>query len=298
MTDLPYIVDAHHHLWDLGHCHYPWLMEKGVKRFFGDPAPIQKNYLTVDYKADIGALPVQKSVHIQVGVAPDDSLKETAWVNDQGEKDGLANAIVAFCNLTQPNIEAQLDQHRRFSRLRGIRQIVGRSAEEDAKLGTNALLSDPRFLNSLNLLAQHNLSFDLQLTPPLMHAAAQLFEKVPNLPVALCHAGSPSDFSPLGLQDWEDGLLALSKLPSLICKLSGFGMFQPQWTKDSIRPLILKAIDIFGPSRIAFGSNFPVDKLAADYGRVMTAYLDITEDFSASERRAMFIDTAERFYRI
>ncbi|MEC7475842.1 MAG: amidohydrolase, partial [Pseudomonadota bacterium] len=38
------MIDAHHHLWDLSACHYPWLMEKGVKRFFGDPAPIQKNY--------------------------------------------------------------------------------------------------------------------------------------------------------------------------------------------------------------------------------------------------------------
>lgn len=298
MRDLGTIVDAHHHLWDLTHCHYPWLMEKGVKRFFGDPTPIQKNYLAEDFQADFGTLPVVKSVHIQVGVDLEDSVKETAWVQAQGDASGLANAIVAFCDLTQIDFEAQLDAHCAYENLRGVRQIVGRSAEEDAKLGTNALLSDQRFLAGLHRLAELGLSFDLQLTPPLMQAAAVLFSKVPKLKVALCHAGSPSDFSEDGMKMWAEGLNAFAALPNTICKLSGFGMFQPNWTQDSIRPLIVKAIEIFGPDRIAFASNFPVDKLAAGYGKVMGAYLDLTADFSPSERRAMFAETAERFYRI
>ena len=39
------MIDAHHHLWDLEAVSYPWLMANGVKRFFGDPTPIQRNYL-------------------------------------------------------------------------------------------------------------------------------------------------------------------------------------------------------------------------------------------------------------
>ena len=39
------MIDAHHHLWDLNAVNYPWLMEKGKRRFFGDPTPIQRNYL-------------------------------------------------------------------------------------------------------------------------------------------------------------------------------------------------------------------------------------------------------------
>ena len=42
-------IDAHHHLWDLEACDYPWLMAKGEQRFFGDPSPIQKNYLVSDF---------------------------------------------------------------------------------------------------------------------------------------------------------------------------------------------------------------------------------------------------------
>lgn len=295
---LPYIVDAHHHLWDLGHCHYPWLMAKGVRRFFGDPAPIQKNYLAPDFKAEFGPLPVTKSVHIQVGVDEADAVKETAWVQAQGETHDIAQAIIAFCDITAPEAEDTLDQHSAYAHLRGVRQIVGRSAQEDAKLGTNALLASPAFKAGLAALARRGLVFDLQLTPPLLKSAAQVFVGVPDLKVALCHAGSPSDVSPDGLAQWKAGLAQFARVPQAICKISGFGMFQPQWTVSDIRPLFLTVIDIFGPQRVAFGSNFPVDKLAADYQRVMGAYLEITDSFSCDERTAMFAGTAEGFYGI
>ena len=292
------IVDAHHHLWDLSHCHYPWLMEKGVRRFFGDPAPIQKNYLAEDFRADIGDLPVVKSVHIQVGVTPEDAVKETAWLQATGEAHGFPHAIVAFTDLTAPDLEDQLDTHARHDRLRGVRQIVGRSAEEDRRTGTRGLLSDPAFLDGLRTLAARDLSFDLQLTPPLMQAMADLLEQVPDLKVALCHAGSPSDFSHEGLAEWHAGLARLACLPNLICKLSGFGMFQPNWSAETLRPLVLDAIGAFGPDRIAVGSNFPVDKLASRYDEVFAAFTTIMAEFTAEAREAMFAGCAERFYRI
>lgn len=292
------IVDAHHHLWDLSNCHYPWLMEKGVKRFFGDPTPIQKDYLVSDFQADIGALPVENSVHIQVGVVPEDAVRETAWLQATGAAHGLPSAIVAFTDLTAPDLDAQLDAHGQHDRLRGIRQIVGRSAEEDRRTGTQGLLADPAFLRGLRALADRDLSFDLQLTPPLMQAAAYLLEQVPELKVALCHAGSPNDFSKAGLAAWRAGLERLARLPNLICKLSGFGMFQPGWTTDTIRPLVLTAIEIFGPGRIAFGSNFPVDGLYASYTDVWGGYAEICAGFDPDERRHMFAETAGRFYRL
>ena len=292
------IIDAHHHLWDLSEMRHTWLAEKDVVRFFGDPAPIQKNYHVPDFKADIGDLPVVASVHIQCGVALDDSVKETEWVQAQSGAHGLANAIVAFCDLTKDDAQADLDAHQHFGNLRGVRQIVGRSAEEDAKLGTNALLEDKAFKHRLKTLVDQKLSFDLQLTPPLMKSAARLFKSVENVPLALCHAGSPGDFSKAGMKEWLGGLKDFAEHGNMICKLSGFGMFEHDWTLASIRGKVLRAIDIFGPQRIAFGSNFPVDKLHASYADTMGAYLTLTEDFSPGERDAMFHDTAAQFYRI
>lgn len=292
------IIDAHHHLWDLSHCHYPWLMEHGVKRFFGDPAPIQKDYLAADFTTDHGELPIVKSVHVQVGAREEDALKETLWLQDVADEHGFPNAIIAFCDLTNADLEAQLDAHSQASDFRGVRQIVGRSAEEDAKTGTSALLAHPAFAGGLRQLAHRNLSFDLQLTPPLMADAADRFCAVPETPVALCHCGSLSDFSKDGLSFWKAGLKRMAEHENILCKISGFGMFDHDWNSESIRDHVLMTIDIFGTDRVAFGSNFPVDKLYASYDQIIGAYLTITENFSNAERDAMFHDNAAGFYRI
>ncbi|MEM6899981.1 MAG: amidohydrolase family protein [Pseudomonadota bacterium] len=293
-----YIVDAHHHLWDMNACEHTWLAERGVTRFFGDPAPIQRDYHASDFKTDFGRLPIRKSVHIQCGVATDSSVAETMFVDKQFDEHGYPNAIIAFVDLTSEQLEDNLNRHSASERLRGIRQIVGRSVEEDRKTGSAELLQSSAFVEGLRVLASRELSFDLQLTPPLMVKAAEVFGRVPELPVALCHCGSPSDFSDQGLEEWSSGLQHLAELPNLICKISGFGMFDHQWTTDSIRSYVLRVIEIFGPNRVAFGSNFPVDKLHGTYQSVMGGYLDITSDFSGDEQNAMFAGTAEAFYQI
>ena len=292
------IIDAHHHLWDLSACHYPWLMARGERRFFGDPTPIQTDYRVDDFRADFAGLPVTKSVHIQVGTAPEDAVRETLWLEATAEREGLPNAIVAFGDLTSDMLARTLDAHAAATRLRGIRQIVGRSAEEDARTGTAALLESDAFARGLRELERRDLSFDLQLTPPLMPAAARVFARHDGLRLALCHAGSPSDFSAGGLARWRDGLGRFAELPNTICKLSGFVMFDHDWHVESLRHRVRMAIDAFGPHRVAFGSNFPVDKLHAGYGTLMDAYFDITAGDSDPERAAMFADTAEAFYRI
>lgn len=293
------IVDAHHHLWDLAAAHrYPWLMERGKRRFFGDPAPIQRDYLVADFRADIGALPVTASVHIQVSVAPGDELRENEWLESVAEAHGLPSAIVAFADLTRPDIGAFLDRLMEASRLRGVRQIIGRSEAEDARTGSARLLEDPAFLVGLKALAARGLAFDLQLIPSQMADAARLLRKVPDLRVALCHGGSLSDFSPQGRARWAQGIALLAELPGTICKVSGFGMFDPAWTADSVREPFARLTDAFGPQRMAFGSNYPVEKLARDYRAVWHSFADLTADWGAEDRTAIFAGTAESFYRL
>ena len=94
------VIDAHHHLWDLDACHYPWLMERGVMRFFGDPTPIQRNYLAQELQHDAADFDLLGSVHVQVGVAPGDELRETEWLSNVADADGLPTAVVAFCDLS------------------------------------------------------------------------------------------------------------------------------------------------------------------------------------------------------
>ena len=296
MQDRPLqFIDAHHHLWDLEACHYPWLMARGVERFFGDPSPIQKNYLPGDFLSESSKYRPTKSVHIQVGVSEEQEVAETQWLQQQ---DRVPDAIVAATNLASPEISARLEEHQAYDKLRGIRQIVGRHPIEDKKHGSDALLEDPGFLRGLALLVEKNLSFDLQMIPPQMPRVLELLRQLPELKVVICHCGSPWDQSPEGLRSWRQGLIALAGLPNVYCKISGLGMFNRNWAPYDLEPIILSVIDIFGPERTMFGSNFPVDKLYNSYDALWRTYENATQGFTQHERTQMFCSTAEEFYNI
>jgi len=288
-------VDAHHHLWDLRALRYPWLMARGERRFFGDPTPIQKDYLVLNFLNESPRYRPARSVHVQVGVAPGDELLESQWLQQLPD---FPQAIVAYCDLASPTVAADLEAQMRFSKVRGIRQIIGRHTQEDQKHGSDALLDNPAWFEGLRLLAHRGLSFDLQLIPQQMDRVYALLKSVPELAVALCHCGSPWHQDKVGLHYWREGLRQLATLPNVACKISGLGMFNPQWQLDDLRPIILDVVDIFGPQRTMFGSNFPVDKLYNTYDALWEAYDTITTEFSSAEREQLFVGTATDFYRL
>ncbi len=292
------IIDAHHHLWDLDACHYSWLMEKGVVRFFGDPEPIQRNYLAADLLKDAAAYDLVGSVHIQVGVADGDEVSESRWLDSVANTQGLPSAIVAFCDLSSRDAQQTLDAQQAIDRVRGIRHIIGRSAEEDAKTGSDALLDNPRWLDNLASLRDRGLSFDLQLIPPQTRRAAAVLESVPGLRIALCHCGSPWDQTASGIANWKAGLKQLAENPDVFCKISGLAMFNRTWVLDDIRRLADTCIEIFTPERCMFGSNFPVDKLHKSYDEVWQAYEAIAAPYSEREQALLFAGNATAFYRI
>lgn len=285
-------IDAHHHLWDLNAVHYPWLMEFGKPRFFGDPTPIQRDYLLAEHRAILQHHGFAASVHIQVGA--EDGFAEAHWVDQVA----LANpdwpmVQVAFCDLTATDREKQLDQLQALSSVVGIRQIVGRAPEEDAKNGTNALITNPEFMYGLQSLAARDLVFDLQLIPELMMPVAELLAQVPTLQVVLCHAGSPYDRSTDGISKWAANLTRLSALPNVTCKLSGLGMFDHAWNTETVRPIADVVMDQFGPDRVMFGSNFPVCSLSSTFDDQIARHTAIVP---IEHHAKVFHDNAARLY--
>lgn len=300
------VCDAHHHLWDLDAVRYPWLnAPKGTRRFFGDPTEIQKNYLVDDLRADIGNLPITQSIHIQVGAATDQHLAETAWVQSQVNAYGatLPSAMVAYADLESENLHGALDSIQAFSGVRGVRQIIGRAPEEDQQTGSGLLLANPNWQAGLRELANRSLSFDLQLIPSQMVDAFNVFSEVPELPVALCHCGSPWFLkekyrSSQSQKTWAEGLKKLASLPNMHCKISGLSMFNQEWNPADVALIIETTLDTFGPERCMFGSNFPVDKLHTNYQDIWQTYLKLTNHMGTEQRQGLFGDNCRRFYRL
>ena len=286
------MIDAHHHLWDLNAVDYPWLMEKGKKRFFGDPTPIQRNYLIDEHIKLAAALGFKASVHIQVGAA--DGLEEAKWVNKiVSENQSWPMAQVAFCDLSGDQREIHLDELQKLSSVVGVRQIIGRSPAEDSSSKTNELLTSDSFMKGLQSISDRGLSFDLQIIPELSETCAAVFSQFPNLQVILCHAGSPYNRTEEGITSWSSDLNHLSKLSNVSCKLSGLGMFDHNWTQATVAPIVTTVMEQFGSARVMFGSNFPVDSLSSSFKALFERLTSVVEEKYFDD---VFFKTAQRIY--
>lgn len=301
--DFP-IIDAHHHLWDLEANRYPWLQRPAPKPedlFVGDIRPIQRSYRLADFRADFGDLDVVKSVHLQADYDDRDPLGETRWlqaVADAEGSGGFPHAIVAYANLADPDVDRLLAAHAGFANVRGIRQILNTHPQPKYAHVQVEYLRDPQWERGFARLAAHGLSFDLQLYPHQMAEAAAIVARHTEVPVIINHTGMPIERDDAGRSHWRAELARFAALPHVSIKISGLGMLDHRWTVDSIRPFVLDTLELFGPERCLFASNFPVDKLFSDYAAIWTAFDAITADFSAGERRALFHDNAARVYRI
>ncbi|XQW86330.1 amidohydrolase family protein [Thalassotalea piscium] len=287
-------VDAHHHLWDLDKVYYPWLSAKGEQRFFGQPDPIRKNYLVNDFASD-HQNNIAQSIHIQVGAS--NPLAETALIEElaQGNQGGLPSAAVVAVDMRQTSIERALAPHLHYKITRGVRDIIGKSPEENKLLP--AFIPDI-WLDNWLYLASKDLTFDLQLTSEQYESVYNTLVKVPELKVAICHFASPWDQSEVGFKHWQHHMKAFAKLPNCYMKLSGISMFSHAFEPDKFKQYAHEAIEIFGPNRCMFGSNFPVDKLYVSYQDLFTQWQAVTSLYTTSEANDLAANTARRFYSL
>ena len=293
------IVDAHHHLWDLSMDRHPWLRPARGEMVFGDNAPLRRNYLPEDYRADARNQPVVATVHIEAGWDPADPVAETQWLETLDKADGIASRYVAHVALESPDAAALIERQAAFPRVVGIRDILSWHPDPARSFVARPdRMDDPAWRSGLARLAGHGLSFDLMLYPGQMADALRLVRDFPGQVFILNHCGSPADRDPEGMARWRAGLAALGREPNVHLKISDLVAYDHDWTPDSLRAVVLACLDAFGPGRSIFASDFPVAGLHATFDQVWDGFKAITADLTPAEQRALFHDNARRLYRI
>jgi predicted TIM-barrel fold metal-dependent hydrolase len=268
------IIDAHHHLWapftpetDLG---YVWLKDIGAMKPFGDPTPIQRDYLLDEFLGEDPATKLAGSVHLQVDPRIPDPVAETALIQSLSDASGHPIMTVGFVDLAAPEAEKQLKWHCVYPNFRGVRQILSHLPERpEISFSDGTQLSNPTWQRNFASFAELGLSFDLMLYPEQMPQAAAFLAKHPGVPVVLEHLGSPYDTTPEGMARWHKGMKALAALPHVHVKLSGYAMYFQSHLSGAAIEVTQAILEMFGPNRVMFGSNFPVDKLHLTYADVV-----------------------------
>ena len=297
------IVDAHHHLWDLNNTDtkYSWLMVTEGEAFFGDYAAIRKSYLIEDYLEDAKNQNIIKSVHVQAEHDDDRPVNETAWLQNLADTHSskLPTAIVAFADFSKNNVSEILDAHQEYKNTRGIRQILSYNKDEPKySHATEDFMKDSSWVENFKHIRNRNLSFDIQIYKHQMEDAVNLANKYNDVLFILNHTGEPCYQSKEYIESWKQNMTKLAKCENVVAKISGLGMFDPNWTIDSTRIFVEKTIEIFGIERCMFASNFPVDKIFNSFDTYWNSFKEITKNYSENDKQLLFSSNAEKYYRI
>ncbi|HUZ63679.1 MAG TPA: amidohydrolase family protein [Acetobacteraceae bacterium] len=70
------------------------------------------------------------------------------------------------------------------------------------------------------------------------------------------------------------------------------------WTVGTLRPLVRVVVDLFGPRRCLFGSDFPVAGLHGSFASHYAAMRAALSDLAGTDQRCIFHDNAVRLYRL
>jgi predicted TIM-barrel fold metal-dependent hydrolase len=291
------IIDAHHHIWR--RADLPWLDGPMQPRIFGPYEAIRRDYPIGEFLADLAGTGVTQSVYVQCNWAKDRFEDEVAYVQQAAEETGFPQAIVGYADFLATDVRPQLDRLTKYPGMRGLRMQLQWHENPQYQFASGPdLARDPTLQKNVAHLADYGWTFDLQVFAGQMAGAAELAASAPKVTFILQHAGMLEDLSPDGWARWRKGMWLLAAQPNIVSKLSALGTFIHKNDPDHIAAIVRETIDIFGPTRCLFGSNFPVEKLWTGYADLITAYRSAIEPLGEKVARAAFRDTAARVYRL
>lgn len=279
------IVDAHLHVWDPTRAPYPWLTSA--------LHPIDRTLLIDDIAADLDHAGVDRVVLVQAA----DNAADTELMRSEARRHPRRVAgIVAWLPLDDPAaLERGIESFAGDPLIVGIRNLI-----HDREPGW---LSGSAQNHALALLAQAGLALDfVTSSAEALGEIPGLAGRHPALRIVIDHLGKP----PIGgtAQErlrWRGLLRDAAAHPLVHAKLSG--LYPPQgdataWSVDDIRPFIDDAVEILGPARLMYGSDWPIVVRAGGHHRAHAALTEIIGGWDAADRDAALGGTASAFYRL
>jgi L-fuconolactonase len=278
---MPLTIDSHQHFWQLGRFDYRRLDADDLR-------VIRRDFLPKDLKPNIERVGVDKTVFVQA----QHNVEETRWVLDMTQNHDFIAGVVGWVDLRSEQCEEQLLALKEHSKFVGVRHVTQDEPDDDFVVRDDVL-------RGLRILEKHSVSFDLLFYVKHLRHAATLARALPDLRMVINHLAKPN-IRQRRTDDWIDDFRNAAAFPSLYCKLSGMVTEADwkRWKPDDLRPYVDTALELFGPDRCMFGSDWPVCELAGSYEQVSNALVESLGSISEGERALVFGGTASQFYQL
>jgi L-fuconolactonase len=274
-------IDCHMHHWTLAMERYCGLwMTPELKPLYRDYGP-----------HDAMPLMAQNGIDGVVLVSAANSIHETGYLMGIADAQDYVRGVVAWIDMLAPEAADEIRYWSRFRKLKGFRPYLQDLPEDDWVLKTE--------LNpAIRAMVESGLSFDVLIKPRHISYTVEFVKRNPDLMVVIDHMAKP-EIRTSAFDSWRREMEAFRELKRVHCKISGIVTEDGDgWTLERLRPYVDAAIDVFGPDRLMFGSDWPVVNLVADYSRWVDAVDALLGNLTCVDQQKIWADNGERFYRI
>jgi len=277
------VIDAHHHFWRYNPKEYDWIDDA--------MAVLRRDFLPLDLHQEIRAAAVDRVVSVQAR----QSLEETHWLLDLASRHEWIAGVVGWVPLTSSEIHTILQSllaSPHGKKLRAVRHVV--QGESDPQF-----LARPEFNAGISTLKSANLIYDILIFERQLPVAIGFVDRHPHQIFVLDHVAKPKIREGV-TEPWATQMRELAKRRNVYCKISGM-VTEANWQKWSLptlRPYLDVALDAFGPDRLMFGTDWPVCRVACEYGRWKQLVEEWARPLSAAEQRQIMGETAIRAYQL
>ncbi|WP_402720441.1 amidohydrolase family protein [Janthinobacterium rivuli] len=270
-------IDAHQHFWQLAARAGSW------------PPPtlaaIHRDFAPADLAPLLAAHGIAGTVLVQS--LP--SAADTEYLLALAEQNSFIRAVVGWTDLLAPDAAAAIACLASQPKLKGLRPML-------QDIDDNQWIANPALAPALAAMVEHGVRLDALVLPRHLPALLQCARDYPRLAIVIDHAAKPP-IADAAFGAWREDMAQLAALPNVHCKLSGLVTeARPGWHVDDLRPYAAHVLNVFGPRRVIWGSDWPVVDLAEGYAAWLAASEALLTHLGQEDRDDIFGRNACRFY--
>ena len=271
-------IDAHQHYWNPARGDYFWM----------DPeSPLCRTYSPANFEPTLKRHDIRGTVLVQA--AP--TREETEYLLAIADRTPSVLGVVGWVDFEDRLHSAWAERLAGNRKFKGVRPMI-----QD--------IADPKWVCHANLnwafemVAELGLCFDALVFPEHVPFLLKRLAREPDLKVVIDHAAKPF-IGERSFESWAADMSRLAKNTKALVKLSGLITEATEdWSVDKLRPYADHLLVTFGPSRMMWGSNWPVCLLAGSYERWLATAEELTAGCTEAERAGIFGGNAAAFYSL
>lgn len=261
-------IDAHVHYWRPGH---------GFdNRPIADQEAYRRDFLPEHLEPHLDACGIDGVVLVQT--CP--QVAESDWLIDLAADDERVFGVTAWVDLDSHACD--------FAALANRPKVVGIRAQL-RRIADSAFVTRPNVVTNLSAALRAGLNVTILAEARHYDHVAGLLPRLPDGPVTLNHLGLP--FPDVDREAWRAFMLAFARRRDTFVQLSGLPfLYGDAWKQPRASDLLDTALDLLGPDRLMFASDWPMMIRFATYEQWVAAVEAFVarRDLSTAEQTALF----------